>query len=158
MRTPTRAQRLFASRWPVRAWLVAVPLLCAVAPIAATAPEPVVLTSGSTMAWMLVVMLVAGAAGYFGAGLAAALLLGPIYRAREVRNGGPFRVGDRVRILAGAHRGRVTRVYSTWRQGLVRVELGEAARSACTDIFSGAELVREHDGSATTCDGAEDGL
>ena len=63
-------------------------------------------------------------------------LLRPFFKARDIKNGAPFHVGDRVRILAGRHKDRVVRVYSDWRDDSVRVELGEKEKEKFTDIFS----------------------
>ena len=65
------------------------------------------------------------------------------FEARDLENGAPFRVGDRVRILAGRHKDRVVRVYSDWRYDSVRVELGEMEKEKFTDIFSSLQLARE---------------
>ena len=70
-------------------------------------------------------------------------ILRPFFEARDVKNGAPFRVGDRVRILAGRHKDRVVRVYSDWRYDSVRVELGEKEKEKFTDIFSSLQLLRE---------------
>jgi hypothetical protein len=70
-------------------------------------------------------------------------LLRPLFEARDVKNGAPFRVGDRVRILAGRHKDRVVRVYSDWKDDSVRVELGEKEKEKFTDIFSSLQLLRE---------------
>jgi hypothetical protein len=65
------------------------------------------------------------------------------------RNGGPFGVGDSVAILRGPHRGRTVQVYEvTYGQGgrpydvVLRVNLGEDERAACTDMFRQWEVLR----------------
>ncbi|MBA4146915.1 MAG: hypothetical protein H0X66_02285 [Verrucomicrobia bacterium] len=70
-------------------------------------------------------------------------LFRPLYEARCRKNGAPFHVGDRVRILVGRNKDRVTRVYSDWRDDCVRVELGEEEKEEFKDIFSIIQLVRE---------------
>jgi len=70
-------------------------------------------------------------------------IIGPLYAVRGQINGGPFKVGDTVQILAGPYKGRVTRVYSTWQGNSLRVELGEKEKEDYKDIFSPGELLRE---------------
>ena len=70
-------------------------------------------------------------------------IMQPFFKVRDLKNGAPFRVGDRVRILAGRHKDRVVRVYSEWRHDSVRVELGEREKEKFTDIFSSRQLLRE---------------
>jgi hypothetical protein len=70
-------------------------------------------------------------------------LLRPLYKARCLKNGAPFRVGDYVQILAGRHKGRVVRVYSEWRDDSVRVELGNKEAEKFKDIFDALQVVRE---------------
>ena len=72
-------------------------------------------------------------------------IIGSIYYARELANGGPFKVGDRVYIIAGRHKGKVARVYSMWQGGTVRLELGDEAKETFKDIFGGNELLRADD-------------
>lgn len=72
-------------------------------------------------------------------------IIGSIYYARELANGGPFKVGDRVYIIAGRHKGKVTRVYSMWQGGTVRLELGEKEKETFKDIFGGNEVLRADD-------------
>ena len=83
--------------------------------------------------------------GYFGAALIGWPILGTMYYERELKNGGPFEVGNAVQILAGPHKGRITRVYSTWQGNSVRVELGEEAKKTYKDVFSPTQLLREDD-------------
>jgi len=71
------------------------------------------------------------------------LYIAPLLFERDRINGGPFKVGDTVQILAGPYKGRVGRVYSTWQGESLRVELGEKAKEDCKDIFSWGQLLRE---------------
>lgn len=52
-------------------------------------------------------------------------------------------LGDRVRILAGKHRGKVARVNDTGQHDTLRVELGDTEKAQYADFFSAYELVRE---------------
>ena len=116
---PSRLQFFFAQDWPLRIWLILIPTCCAVASLYYCGWPP-----GMGLLWLLVIAALALAAGFFLAILVGLFVLGPIYCDRAVKNGAPFRVGDRVLILAGSHRGQVSKVYSAWQGDSIRVELG----------------------------------
>jgi hypothetical protein len=69
-------------------------------------------------------------------------VIGPLFYDRELKNGGPFKVGDTVQILSAPHRGRVSRIYSTWQGNALRVELGTKEKEEFKDIFAPAQLLR----------------
>jgi len=96
------------------------------------------------MTWFLCLMIVAGVLGLIVAGIFGGILfLEPLYHWRAAKNGAPYRVGDEVLILAGAHRGRVARVYEVWSErGQVRADLGEQERQEVTDVFSEVAVCR----------------
>ncbi len=81
--------------------------------------------------------------GWFTSIIPAWFVFGPMLHSQGIENGGPFIPGDRVRILAGIHRGTIARVYGTGQHETVRVEPGEAEKEQYTDFFSAYELVRE---------------
>jgi hypothetical protein len=59
-------------------------------------------------------------------------------------NGAPYAKGDQVRILIGAHRDRLVRVYEVWpSRHQVRVELDEQAKMTVKDVFMYNEVCRE---------------
>jgi hypothetical protein len=59
-------------------------------------------------------------------------------------NGGPFRIGDKVRILTGKYKGLTGVVYEEWKdREEVRVDLGESPQSEFDDVFCHVELIRE---------------
>src|SRR5262249_12660437 len=91
---------------------------------------------------LLLAFLVALVVGSFLAGIFWPLVR-PLYQARCLKNGAPFRVGDRVLILVGRHKGGVVRVYSDWKDDCVRVELGEREKEKLKDIFDPIQLLRE---------------
>src|SRR5947208_16767933 len=106
---PTVTQRLFAQGWPRRITLLG----GAFGMIAWTAPAlfPTLHSGILGMTWFLCLMIVAGVLGLIVAGIFGGILfLEPLYHWRAAKNGAPYRVGDEVLILAGAHRGRVARV------------------------------------------------
>ena len=75
--------------------------------------------------------------------LTAIFMMIPVIRFVERRNGGPFKVGDSVRILIGPHKDKICKVYSTWQHNEVRVKLDSAAEKDFSDIFSGDKLFKE---------------
>jgi len=90
-----------------------------------------------------VVVVLSFLSGWFASIIPAWFVFGPMLYSQGIENGGPFVPGDRVRILAGKHRGTIARVYGTGQHETVRVELGEAEKEQYTDFFSAYELVRE---------------
>jgi hypothetical protein len=140
---PTRAQYFYASPWPLRIWFTAIPLLIAVAVgrTCASFLDPFAAWWDFVrFAWfvllaLLLVFFLTMFPGWF--------FIGPFFYGREMKNGGPFKVGDTVQILSGPHKGRVSRVYSTWQGNTLRVELGAREKDEFKDIFSPAQLLRE---------------
>jgi hypothetical protein len=92
---------------------------------------------------LLLAMLSAAAAGF----VTGYLVLGRIlFLICAKVNGGPFEKGDKVRILTGPHRDRVTLVYDVWAShGRVRVALDELSKKDATDVFMYHEICREKD-------------
>lgn len=139
---PTIAQRVFADLWPTRI-VVAGGTAGTVAWCAWTLAAVLEPTAWS-IAWFSLMVVLSGVLGLLGSFLAAVLFLPPLYHARALLNGAPYAVGERVRILCGAHRGRVARVSEVWAERHeVRVELGAKEREAVEDVFSYVEVCRE---------------
>lgn len=140
---PTRAQYFFASPWPWRIWFTAIPLISAftVGRICADFLDPF---SGTwdfvRFAWFV---LLAVLLGFFLALFPGWLIIGPLFYGRELKNGGPFKVGDTVQILSGPYKSRISTIYSTWQGNSVRVVLDPKNKDELTDIFSPAQLLRE---------------
>jgi hypothetical protein len=146
---PTRAQCFFASAWPGRIWFAAIPLLLALAVgrTCASFLDPFAdWWDFFRFAWFVLLALLLG---FFLAVFPGWFVIGPLFYDREMKNGGPFKVGDTVQILSGPHKGRISRVYSTWQGNTLRVELGAREKDEFKDIFSPAQLLRE--GSAPHC-------
>ena len=139
---PTRAQYFFASNWPPRIWFGAISLTTAgcVAWMCASFLDP--LADWRDFALFALYTGVGLLLGFFLAAFPGWFILGPLYYDRELRNGGPFKVGDTVMILSLPHRGRVARVYSTWQGDNVRVDIGEESAKRFEDIFSPVQLLR----------------
>ena len=117
--------------------LVAVPLAITFAVLRECTPSLSVLASPTHWLYLAGIFVLTLPCGFLVAILFGWFVLGPYYMIRAKINGAPFEVGDRVRILAGPHRDRIATVYEVWEsREQVRVELGEAAKVAVTDLFS----------------------
>jgi len=58
-------------------------------------------------------------------------------------NGGPFCKGDLVQVIAGAHAGKIARVYEEWpSRHQVRVDLGQREWKEVKDVYSYVQLCR----------------
>ena len=58
-------------------------------------------------------------------------------------NGGPFRKGDLVQVIAGVHAGKIVTVYEEWpSRSQVRIDLGEREWKEVKDVFSYVQLCR----------------
>lgn len=139
---PTRAQLFFASAWPARIWFTTIPLLPAVAVGVTCAGflHPFsALWDFVRFAWFVLLALLLG---FFLAMFPGWFVIGPLYYSREKKNGGPFKTGDTVQILGGPHKGRISRVYSTWQGNTLRVELSATEKEEFKDIFAPAQLLR----------------
>lgn len=140
---PTRAQLFFASQWPYRIWFTAIPLAlaAAVAHFCAGFLHPFsAVWDFVQFAWFVLLGLLLG---FFLALFPGWFIVGPLCYDREIKNGGPFKVGDTVQILSGSHKGRISRVYSTWQGDTLRVELSAKEKEQFKDIFSPTQLLRE---------------
>ena len=138
-------QYFFARHSPFKIWLTLGTLLCVAVAIAACEPTPATLMEPGAVLWLIGVALLSLPAGWLCALLAGAVVFGSIYQCRCSRYGPPFQPGDWVRILAGPHRDRVSRVYSLWQGDTVRVELGEKEKAEFKDIFSPVQLLKVQD-------------
>ena len=151
---PTRAQYFFARSRPLQVFFlllfVGVPLYFAyvVAGLLAHVYQP--LSDVWNLVRLVFYVIVAALLSFLLAIVAGSYLSGifwpllrPLYKARCLKNGAPFHVGDHVQILVGHHRGRVVRVYSGWRDESVRVEFGEKEKEQFKDIFDSIQLLRE---------------
>ena len=150
---PTRAQYFFAINWPLRVvfliLLVGVPLCCAYVIARPLVHVYAPLSEIWNLLRLVFYVIVALLLSFLSALVAVSFLIGilwpliePFYKSRCAKNGAPFHVGDHVRILAGRHKDRVVKVYSTWRDDSVRVELGEKEKEKFKDIFSFIELLK----------------
>jgi len=100
---------------------------------------------GFTWRYILAIFLVAPL-GFLITALSAAFWGPPLSVFIVLLNGGPFKVGDRVQIIAGKHAGIITTVRAIgWGNGggtVLRVNLDEEAEKALTDEFRPHAVMR----------------
>jgi hypothetical protein len=133
----------FAHDWPTKIYLAACSGTCLVLAILACRPSLELFKDWQYVLLFVVVVLVAPVFGFFISLPYAFLVLRPLYWVQERRNGGPFKPGDRVQILAGPHKGKVTTVRAFWQNGQLCVELGCQAKAEFSDIVAPTQLLRE---------------
>ena len=143
---PSRLQKFVAQDWPIKIWLAVITALHVAVALWACGPSLTMLSDWSAVAWLGAVIILAVPVGWFSAILVGWFVLGPMYYGWGLKNGSPFHVGDRVRILVGPHRDCIARVYSLWQGDCVRVELGAEEKEVFHDIFSPTQLLREPNG------------
>ena len=152
----TFIQYLIATEWLPQAWKWSWAL--------AAAATTWVITEASRGAWgdpwlaarFVGVLGLSAMLGWFASLVPAWLVFGPLLHSQGLANGAPFMPGDEVWILAGKHRGRLTRVYSAWQHDTVRVDLGDEEKAAYTDIFAPYHLLRAKVSLAADATGASE--
>ncbi|MGZ7078834.1 MAG: hypothetical protein ACXVJT_05410 [Thermoanaerobaculia bacterium] len=130
-----------AENWPLRIWMVGAAVVWVQYLRWAVNPSRELFGDWRFFLSFAAITIASFGVAILSACLLAALLLGPFYRFQAHLNGAPFEPGDEVRILSGKERGRVTRVYSLWQGGTVRVEISESAKSSFKDIYGGHQLL-----------------
>jgi len=138
---PTSTHYFYAENWPARIWLAVTTVSAGVGAVWLCEPTTVALSDWAFVLLLPVVLAIALATGYFMGILFGTVVIGPLYYHRAVENGAPFKEGDRVMILVGPHRNRVTRVYSLWQHDSVRVELGDKEMPDFSDVFGPTQLL-----------------
>lgn len=145
----TRIHYFYAQDWPIKIWFGFVLLFCVVLAVRASHPTMAAMADWRVLLWLVATVVLALLLGFFMAILCGWLILGPLYYARLLKNGGPFKVGDHVEILYGPHRGRVVRVYSLWQGDGVRVKLSEQEKETFKDVFGGTKLLKARGAEST---------
>jgi len=86
-------------------------------------------------------------------------LLKILWQIRVWINCGPFRKGDLVQVIGGAHAGKIAAVYEEWpSRNQVRIDLDEAAWKDVKDVFSYVQLCRVKRAESGSRDSAFSGL
>jgi len=140
--TPTCAQRFFASQWLLRLWFGAIVISATVTALRLAGFRVGMLTDWKLAGLYLVITILAGLLGFMLAIFPGTLILGPLFHARALRNGAPFKIGDTVKIIGGCHDGRITKVYSMWQGDTMRLDIGDAPKAVYQDIFSPTQLIK----------------
>ncbi len=100
------------------------------------------------MGWELSIAIISSIAAAYAAGsLIGTILLGIILHEPFRRiQGAPFKVGDKVIILKGPRKNKVTEVYEIWHLRLqVRVRLTEDEATCVADVYSDYEIMKIKD-------------
>ena len=142
---PTPAQYIFASKWPLRLWLVTVSAISIFAAVNFCQP-----TLESFHDWQFAILfagslIVAPVCGCYVSLIFLWFIFGPVFFVRNRLNGAPFHVGDQVMILAGPNRNRVAQVYRVIEdQAKVFVDLGKQRGKDDREVFSFTQVCREN--------------
>jgi hypothetical protein len=139
----TRIHYFYAQEWPTKIWFGSFLLLSVGLVILVCNPSTESLADWKIFLWFAAAVVLSLPLGYCAALLLGFFILGPLYYDRSQKNGGPFKIGDRVQILSGSHRGRVVRVRALWQGDRVRVDLGEKEKETFEDVFASTQLLRE---------------
>jgi len=133
------AQRVFAREWVWVALFYALAVFIASWIASLAVPD---------LRQVLLLLFAGAIAGAMFARLAVKLL-----RFVRVRlNGGPFHQGDIVQVIAGPNAGRTGIIYEEWpSREQVRVDLGEEAWKAVSDVFDRAQIIRTNPAASDAC-------
>jgi len=102
--------------------------------------EGALTTRWPMIGWIILAAIPIGAIGYIVGVVFIWMMLGGI--AARIQ-GWPFKKEEEVVILAGKNKGTVARIYEVWEcRGQVRLELGEDARKAVTDVYCAVAVTR----------------
>jgi hypothetical protein len=96
----------------------------------------------SVLGFGLLICVISVPLGLLLAALFICFFLSPFYLAVERMNGGPFRQGDRVYVIAGRNKGEIKEVYSGWQGLAVRLIIGEAEKETFKDVYWSLSLIK----------------
>ncbi len=119
-------------------------------------PSVDLLSQPGDLVSFVVALSIAGVVGWLTSILPIWVSLGPILYHQSLLNGGPFVPGDTVMIIAGPHRGRISRVYGVGQHGDLRVEIGDEERRRYTDFFPANRLLRVTPAEESTTAGKDE--
>ena len=136
------AQYIFAYDIPGKLCYIGFPIAMLVACFLIVDPSVAILTDVKALALFLVIVVLAIPLGVLVGGLFICFFLSPFYLAVERMSGGPFKKGDRVYVIAGTAKGKVTEVYSGWQGLSARIELGEDKKPNFKDVYSSLRLIK----------------
>lgn len=140
---PTASQKFFASQWPDIVWFGGSAILGSVTALwLAGSGTVLVPDSFAGVVWFTIVASLGFATGFCLAAFPGCFVYGPTIYDRSLKNGAPFRIGDKVRIIGGKNDGLVRTVYANWQGDSVRVELDDAAAQDLSDVYHPTQLLR----------------
>ena len=143
---PTRAHYFFARNWLGWIWIALVPSVCVLIMACALGPPPQLAGFAPEAKSYLFLLGIASFIGLCFAALLGPFILGPLYHHREILNGGPFKVGDRVEILVGRNRGHIATVSEVWDwRGSLGVVFADAVPSSEKTIYRVVQVIRADD-------------
>ena len=154
---PTHLQRLFASKWLLRAWFVSTSVAAAALCLAGSGFRIEHVKDLPLLGWYLLITPLAAALGIILGVFPGVIFVAPLLHVRGLFNGAPFREGDTVQVITGPHAGTVTRVYSGWQGDSVRIDLGGVAAETYADVVSPTEILRMNDKSPNAAAADESG-
>jgi hypothetical protein len=137
-------REFIADGWIYRIWMFIIPISLSIILMVANWELAIDAASITPYAWIgtSVIVILLPLSCIACSFLLTPFLMFPLHLLFVRRNGGPFRVGDKVMILSKKNRYVVTNVYSLWQGDSVRVELGDEAQKDFTDVFSQYQLSR----------------
>jgi hypothetical protein len=146
---PSRLQYFVAQGWPIRVffapWLIGVPLLFAYVAFTLFIRTFEPLSAWWNLAQFVFYVAISFLLGLL-VGLVAASCVSPliwlILRLCGRANGAPFRAGDMVRILDGAHRDQIGRVVNGTDGNSVKVEVQHESGGSRPESFCDFQLVK----------------
>jgi len=136
-RTPTPKERAVASGLLSRMLLRGMTLVGAVVGVASLVSVGLtvsLLTQPWALACSAALIAAASILGFYAGVFLHIPFIVPLCRAQGVANGGPFKIGDTVQVIAGEHAGTVTQVYGKGQFDANRIDLGEGAHDNFTDL------------------------
>lgn len=134
---------LFAHHWPVKGFCGIFALIVLCVALQQCSPSLSLLRDWQYDLLLVAVVLITPVLGFFLSLPFVVIFITPLYEFQAWRNGAPFEMGARVRILTGPYEGQRTYVRGTWQGGCVRVALGEEAAANYCDVFTPTQLWRE---------------
>jgi hypothetical protein len=140
-----RLRRIIADGWIHKTVWFILPNILALIVIGLHFKSFLMATEYSSWSWLLgiaILVLLPSTLMAISIGIIGPFLISFVYFGIGRLNGGPFVVGDRVRVLSSKYKGLETVVYSQWQGNSVRIMLGEDEKETISDVFSEIELQR----------------
>jgi hypothetical protein len=144
MRKISLRQRVIASDLPVNLCLIVGQTLGLLLMFQWLQPNLELLRDPWYVAQVLFSLFATSVLSWMGSLMAAFVLFGSLLDSQEIRNGGPFVVGDRVRIVAGRNAGELGKVTSCGQGRTVGVKIDGNDSDVGGAVYSHYQLLREY--------------